>query len=74
VCRLHNVLMELVPGGIAKELNASDAVALLERIEPTTPIEMARRDLALEVLADVQRLDGRLKQSHRRIRTAVAAS
>jgi transposase len=74
VCRLHNVLMELVPGGIAKELNASDAVALLERIEPTTPIEMARRDLALEVLADVQRLDARLKQSHRRIRTAVAAS
>jgi transposase len=74
VCRLHNVLMELVPGGIAKELNASDAVAFLERIEPTTPIEMARRDLALEVLADVQRLDTQLKQSHRRIRTAVAAS
>ena len=74
VCRLHNVLMELVPGGIAKELNASDAVAVLERIEPTTPIEMARRDMALEVLADVQHLDTQLKQSHRRIRTAVAAS
>ena len=25
VCRLHNLLMELAPGGIAKELNASDA-------------------------------------------------
>lgn len=74
VCRLHNVLMELVPGGIAKELNASDAVAVLERIEPTTPIERARHDIALEVLADVQRLDTQLKQSHRRIRTAVAAS
>jgi transposase len=74
VCRLHNVLMELVPGGIAKELNASDAVAVLEHIEPTTPIELARRDMALEILADVQRLDAQLKQSHRRIRTAVAAS
>jgi transposase len=74
VCRLHNVLMELVPGGIAKELNASDAVAVLERIEPTTPIELAKRDMALEILADVQRLDAQLKQSHRRIRTAVAAS
>ena len=29
VCRLHNALMELAPGGIAKELNASDAVTLL---------------------------------------------
>jgi transposase len=66
--------MERVPGGIAKELNASDAVAVLERIEPTTPIEMARRDMALEVLADLQGLDTQLKQSHRRIRTAVAAS
>jgi transposase len=74
VCRLDNVLMELVSGGIAKELNASDAVAVLERIEPTTPIELARRDMALEILADVQRLDAQLKQSHRRIRTAVAAS
>ena len=74
VCRLHNLAMELSPGGIAKELNASDAVALLERIHPETPVEAARRDLALEVLADVQRLDDQLKNSHRRIRTAIAAS
>jgi transposase len=74
VCRLHNLLMELAPGGIAKELNASDAIALLECFEPATPAEAARRDLALEVLADVQRLDEQLKASHRRIRTAVAAS
>jgi transposase len=74
VCRLHNLVMELSPGGIAKELNASDAAALLEHIQPTTPVEAARRDLALEVLADVHRLDDQLKDSHRRIRTAVAAS
>ena len=74
VCRLHNLLMELAPGGIAKELNASDAVALLERFEPASPVEAARRDQAAELLADVQRLDEQLKASHRRIRTAVAAS
>jgi len=45
VCRLHNLLMELSPGGIAKELNASDAVALLERVRPATPVEGARHDL-----------------------------
>jgi transposase len=35
VCRLHNLLCELAPGGISKELNASDAAALLERIPPS---------------------------------------
>jgi transposase len=74
VCRLHNLLMELAPGGIAKELNASDAVALLDLLAPATPAEAARRDQAVELLTDVQRLDEQLKASHRRIRTAVAAS
>jgi transposase len=74
VCRLHNVLMELAPGGIAKELNASDAIALLERLVPGPPVETARHDLARELLADVQRLDQQLKESHRRIRTGIAAS
>jgi len=74
VCRLHNLLMELAPGGIAKELNASDGVALLQRIAPASPAEAARRHQALELLEDVQRLDEQLKASHRRIRTAIAAS
>jgi transposase len=74
VCRLHNLLMELAPGGIAKELNASDAVAFLDRIEPASPVEAARRDQAAELLIDVQRLDEQLKASHRRIRMAITAS
>ena len=74
VCRLHNLVMELSPGGIVKELNASDAVALLECVQPATPVEAARHDLALELLADVQRLDTQLKESHRRIRSAITAS
>jgi transposase len=74
VCRLHSAVMELAPGGIAKELYASDAVALLDRTEPATPVAQARHDLAVELLADVQRLDAQLKGSHRRIRVAVKAS
>jgi hypothetical protein len=50
VCRLHNLVRELAPGGIAKELNASDAVALLDRIDPAAPAEAARRDQAIELL------------------------
>jgi transposase len=47
ICRLHNALADLSPGGIAKELYASDAD---------------------------RRLDQQIKESHRRIRTAVRAS
>jgi transposase len=74
VCRLHAALASLAPGGIAKELNASDADELLDRIQPATPVEQARHDLAAELLDDVRRLDAQLKESHRRIRVAVNAS
>jgi transposase len=74
VCRLHALLAELAPGGIAKELNVSDGVALLARIHPQSAVERARHELAVELLDDVRRLDAQLKESHRRIRSAVRAS
>jgi transposase len=74
VCRLHAALADLAPGGIAKELNASDAVELLARIQPTCAVEQTRHDLAVELLDDVRRLDAQLKASHKRIRDAVHAS
>jgi len=74
VCRLHAALASLAPGGIAKELNASDATDFLARVQPANPVEQARHDLAVELLDDVRRLDAQLKESHRRIRVAVKAS
>jgi len=73
-CRLHAALASLAPGGIAKELNASDATDFLARVQPANPVEQARHDLAVELLDDVRRLDAQLKESHRRIRVAVKAS
>ena len=74
VCRLHALLAELAPGGIAKELYVSDAERLIAKITPETPAEHVRYDLALELLDDVRRLDTQTKESHRRIRVAVKAS
>jgi transposase len=74
VSRLHAALASLSPGGIAKELNASDAVRLLGDFNPKTAVEQTRYDLALELLDDVRRLDVQLKESHKRIKTAVQAS
>ena len=74
VSRLHAALANLSPGGISKELNASDAVRLLNDLEPITAVKRTRYDLAHELLDDVERLDVQLKASHKRIKTAVQAS
>lgn len=74
VCRMHALLLELDPGGISKEINASDVDRFLAEVVPTTPAAQLRFDLAIELLADIRRLDEQLKASHKRIRVAVAAS
>ena len=74
VCRLHALLAELAPGGIAKEMYVSDAERLMAKITPQTSAEQIRYALALELLDDVRRLDAQTKESHRRIRTALKAS
>ena len=68
VSRLHAALLHLSPGGISKELNASDAVRLLDAFDPVTPVERTRYDLAHELLDDLERLDVQLKASHKRIK------
>jgi transposase len=74
VCRLHALLAELAPGGIAKELYVSDGERFLANITPQTPAEQVRYDMALELLDDIRRLDEQTKVSHRRIRLAIKAS
>jgi transposase len=74
VSRMHALLVQLAPGGIAKEINASDVERFLAQVTPTTPAQQVRYDLAVELLDDIRRLDAQLKASHQRIRVAVAAS
>jgi transposase len=74
VCRLHAMLIELAPGGISKEINASDVDAFLARLRPKTAVQRLRCELVSELLEELRHLDGQLKVSHRRIRDAVRAS
>ncbi len=74
VCRLHALIAGLEAGGIAKELNASDADGLLRSFEGSSPAEHTRHQLALELLADIRHLDHQLSESHKRIKLAVQAS
>src|SRR5689334_21224938 len=74
VSRLHALLIELRPGGIAKEIKASDVHRFLASVSPASPVEQVRVDLVVELLDEIERLDDQLKESHRRIRDAVRAS
>ena len=72
--RLHPLLVELAPGGIAREINVSAAQAFLESIVPASPAEQTRYDLARDLVDDICRLDVQLKESHKRIANAVKTS
>jgi transposase len=69
--RLHVLLADLQPGGAARELSAARAAALLRRIHPITVVDVERKRIARELLADVRRLDRQVKMASQAIRTAV---
>src|ERR1700758_3991269 len=50
VCRLHAVLCELVPGGVAKAITAGRAAHVLGSIAPPDAVAAARRRLAAGLL------------------------
>ena len=55
-CRLHSVLCDLVPGGIATEISPGQATRLLDGLEPQGVAAAARHELACELVADLVRL------------------
>ncbi len=73
-CRLHALLTELEPGGMAKEMSVTRANEILDRIEPTTQMAEHRLAVARETLADIDHYETQMKASMKRLRTAVAAS
>ena len=73
-CRLHALLVELVPGGIPQQITANRAAALLASVTPASPVEATRHALALEHLEDLRRIDEQMRASKRRIADAVKAS
>jgi transposase len=58
VCRLHAVLCELVPGGVAKKIIAAHAARLLDSITPPDAVAAARHELAAALIEDLRRIDG----------------
>jgi transposase len=73
-CRLHALLIELVPGGISKEITVNAAQALLDGVAPGDPVAQIRHELASEHLDDLRHLDTQMRASRRRLEAAVRAA
>jgi transposase len=76
--RLHVLLRDLIPGGVAGRLSANRASRILRSVRPQrdsrTAAESVRRQLASELLRDVRALNRRILDLDARIREEVEAS
>ena len=73
-CRLHALLMELEPGGMAKEMTVTRANDILDRVSADSPTTQHRLEVAREFVADISLYEAQMKASLKRLRPAVAAS
>ncbi len=72
--RLHGLLRDLVPGGVAGTLSAHRAARILRGIRPQGASARLRRRLASEVLRDIRTLERKIAELNERIEAEVEAS
>jgi len=72
--RMHRLFLELIPGGAPVKKSAAQYRALLAAVRPRDPAGGTRRRMAAEELADIERLDAKLKAMKAELKTAVLAS
>jgi transposase len=72
--RLHGLLRDLLPGGVAGTLSAPRAARILRAIRPKGASARLRRRLASEVLRDVRTLDRKIEDLNGRIEAEVETS
>ena len=74
VSQLHQLLLDLIPGGAKKDLSAAQARALLDEIWPPDAAGKARRRVAGELVSDLERIHQRKKAADRELRELLKAS
>lgn len=74
VNRMHVLLVQLVASGLPRKLTAETASVALRSIRPRTLLARTLRQLAVELLAELRRLDRRIAQATGTLSAAVAAS
>jgi transposase len=72
--RLHALLRDLLPGGVARTLSADRAARILRGVRPKGVSARLRWRLASEVLRDIRTLDRKIAELSGRIEAEVEAS
>jgi transposase len=74
ICQLHQLLLELIPGGAKKDLSAAQAKALLAKVRPRDAAGKARRRVAAELIGDLERIYQRQKEADKELNGLLAAT
>ncbi|WP_460648313.1 transposase, partial [Leucobacter ruminantium] len=67
VCQLHQVLLDLIPGGAPKSLSAAQARRILAGIRPKDVVGKTRKRVALELVEDLERIYARKKAANKEL-------
>ena len=74
-CRLHALLLEMVPGGAGFRITTVTRInAVIDGFEPADAMGRQRQDIARELADDIDRYNQLLDASKQRIQAALAAS
>src|SRR3954447_26422639 len=74
ISQLHQLLLELIPGGAKKDLSARQAKALLAKVHPRDAAGKTRRRVAAELVGDLERTYARKKSANKELTELVAAT
>jgi transposase len=72
IAQLHHLLLQLIPGGAKKDLSAAQAKALLATVRPRDAAGKARRRVAAELIADLERVYQRKKAANKELEALLA--
>ena len=72
VAQLHQLLLELIPGGAKKDLSAAQAKALLAKVRPRDVVGKTRRRVAAELVSDLERIYARKKAANKELTALLA--
>src|SRR3954468_18881325 len=74
ISQLHQLLLELIPGGAKKDLSARQAKSLLTKVRPRDAAGKTRRRVAAELIGDLERIYARKKAANKELTELVAAT
>jgi transposase len=74
VSQLHQLLLELIPGGAKKDLSAAQAKVLLATVRPRDAAGKTRRRVAAELIGDLERIYARKKAANKELSALLVAT